>query len=116
LVVGGLVLVGAVAAGQQRRTREAVILKTLGATRSQIRGAWVVEFGILGLAAGVLAAIVGTLASWAVIRYVMHTEWIFVPGVLAATLISALALMLIFGYAGTAVALRAKAAPWLRNE
>ena len=30
LLAGALVLVGAVAAGQQRRTREAVILKTLG--------------------------------------------------------------------------------------
>ena len=53
LAAGALVLVGAVAAGQRRRTREAVILKTLGATRAQIRAAWLVEFGVLGLAAGV---------------------------------------------------------------
>ncbi len=33
LAAGALVLVGAVAAGQRRRTREAVILKALGATR-----------------------------------------------------------------------------------
>ena len=52
LIAGALVLVGAVAAGQRRRTREAVILKTLGATRGQIRAAWLVEFGVLGLAAG----------------------------------------------------------------
>ena len=60
LVAGALVLVGAVAAGQRRRTREAVILKTLGATRGQIRTAWLVEFGVLGLAAGLIAALVGT--------------------------------------------------------
>ena len=34
LIAGALVLVGAVAAGQRRRTQEAVILKTLGATRA----------------------------------------------------------------------------------
>jgi putative ABC transport system permease protein len=40
LISGAFVLVGAVAAGQRRRVREAVILKTLGATRWQIRIAW----------------------------------------------------------------------------
>ena len=62
LAAGALVLAGAVAAGQRRRIREAVILKTLGATRAQIRAAWLVEFGVLGLAAGLMAAAVGTAA------------------------------------------------------
>ncbi len=116
LLAGVLVLVGAVAAGQRRRVQEAVILKTLGATRRQIRTAWLVEFGLLGLAAGLIAALVGTLASFGVARYLMHIDWVFLPGTLAVTLIVALALMLIFGYAACAAALRAKAAPLLRNE
>jgi len=116
LLAGALVLVGAVAAGQRRRTQEAVILKTLGATRRQIRTAWLVEFGVLGLAAGLIAAVVGTLASFGVVRYVMHAGWVFLPGTLAGTLIVSLAMMLGFGYIGTAAALRAKAAPMLRNE
>ncbi len=116
LIAGALVLVGAVAAGQRRRTQEAVILKVLGATRHQIRAAWMVEFGALGLAAGLIAALVGTLASFGVVRYIMHFDWVFLPGTLAATLIASLAMMLTFGYVGTATALRAKAAPMLRNE
>ena len=116
LLAGALVLVSAVAAGQRRRTREAVILKTLGATRRQIRAAWLVEFGVLGLAAGLIAGLVGTLASFGVVRYIMHIDWVFLPGMLAATLLASLAMMLVFGYAGTAAALRAKAAPMLRNE
>jgi putative ABC transport system permease protein len=116
LIAGALVLVGAVAAGQRRRTQEAVILKALGATRRQIRTAWMVEFGALGLAAGLIAALVGTLASFGVVRYIMHIDWVFLPGTLAGTLIASLAMMLAFGYAGTAAALRAKAAPMLRNE
>jgi putative ABC transport system permease protein len=116
LLAGALVLVGAVAAGQRRRTQEAVILKALGATRRQIRAAWLVEFGVLGLAAGLIAALVGTLASFGVVRYIMHIDWVFLPGMLAVTLFTSLAMMLVFGYAGTAAALRAKAAPMLRNE
>ena len=88
LIAGVLVLVGAVAAGQRRRTQEAVILKTLGATRRQIRAAWMVEFGALGLAAGLIAALVGTLASFGVVRYIMHIDWVFLPGTLAGTLIA----------------------------
>ena len=116
LASGALVLVGAVAAGQRRRTAEAVILKTLGATRSQIRAAWLLEFGALGLAAGVLAALVGTAASYLVLHYMMHAGWVFLPGTLAGTLLIALAMMLVFGYAGTAAALRSKPGPLLRNE
>ena len=99
-------LASAVAAGQQRRVRQAVILKTLGATRAQIRAAWVVEFGALGLTAGVLAAGVGGLASWAVLRFLMHLPWVFLPGRLALGLLAALAMLLGFGYFGTARALR----------
>jgi putative ABC transport system permease protein len=71
---------------------------------------------VLGLAAGLIAALVGTLASFGVVRYIMHIDWAFLPGWLAVTLIASLAMMLIFGYIGTAAALRAKAAPMLRNE
>jgi len=116
LVAGGLVLVGAVAAGQQARIRQAVVLKTLGATRGQIRAAWMVEFGLLGATAGAIAAAVGTAASWGVTRFVMQTDWAFLPGTLAATVAGCVLLMLVFGYAGTEAALRAKAAPLLRNE
>ncbi len=116
LASGALVLAGAVASGQRRRIHEAVILKSLGATRGQIRAAWLVEFGALGLAAGVIAAIVGTAASYGVVHGVMRADWSFLPGTLAITIIVCIAMMLGFGYAGTAMALRAKAAPLLRNE
>ncbi len=116
LIAGAVVLVGAVAAGQRRRTREAVVLRTLGATRAQIRAAWLTEFGVLGLTAGVLAAFVGSGASFAMAHYILHTDWEFMPVSLIFTLAGALVIMLIFGYTGTAAALRAKPAALLRNE
>ncbi|MGE0415710.1 MAG: ABC transporter permease [Acetobacteraceae bacterium] len=116
LISGGMVLVGAIAANQRRRMREAVILRTLGATRQQIRAAWLVEFGLLGLAAGVVAGAVGSAASFGIAHYILHTEWAFLPGTLILTLAGSLVLMLVFGFAGTAAALRAKPGRLLRNE
>jgi putative ABC transport system permease protein len=116
LVSGAFVLVSAVAAGQRRRVREAVILKTLGATRRQIRAAWLTEFGLLGIIAGAIAAVVGSAASFGVTNYILHTDWIFLPVTLISVLAGAIAIMLLFGYAGTSAALRARPAPLLRNE
>jgi putative ABC transport system permease protein len=116
LASGALVLAGTVTAGQRRRIREAVILKSLGATRRQIRAAWLVEFGLTGLIAGLIAAAVGTAASYGVVRFLMNADWTFLPGVLAGTILGCVALMLLFGYAGTAAALRTRPAPLLRNE
>ena len=116
LAAGALVLAGAVASGQRRRINEAVILKSLGATRSQIRSAWLIEFGALGVAAGLLAAAIGSGASYAVMHYVMKADWALLPARLAVTILGCVLLMLGFGYAGTAAALRAKVAPLLRND
>jgi putative ABC transport system permease protein len=116
LASGLLVLIGAVAAGRRRRIQEAVILRALGAAGRQLRLAWLVEFGVLGLVAGALAAATGAGASWLVMRFVLHEPWTFLPERLAATLVLGLALMLVFGYAGTAAALSAKPASRLRND
>ena len=116
LLAGLLVLVSAVSAGQRRRAREAVISRVLGATSGQIRAAWLVEFGLLGLAAGLIAAMTGSAASYGVAHYVLHTEWVFSWRILILTLAGGLATMLVFGYAGLNATARARPAQLLRNE
>jgi putative ABC transport system permease protein len=116
LFAGLLVLVSAVAAGQRRRAREAIILRVLGATSGQIRAAWMVEFALLGLAAGLIAALAGTAAGYGVARFVLHTPWVFSWRVLILTLAGGLATMLVFGYAGLNATARARPAELLRNE
>ncbi len=116
LAAGALVLAGTVLAGQRRRMQEAVILKTLGATRGQILGAWLVEFGLLGGVAGVIAAVVGALAAFSVMHFLLASPFALLPGLLALILFAAMALTWLFGYAALASVLRAKAAPLLRNE
>jgi putative ABC transport system permease protein len=116
LLAGLLVLGGAVAAGQRQRVRDAVVLKTVGATRAQIRAAWLVEYALIGLVAGALAALAGAVAAWAVVRFVMRAEWVLLPGTLAATVVGCALLTLACGQIGTALALRARPGPLLRNE
>ena len=91
-------------------------LKTIGASRAQIRRAFLVEFGLLGATAGIVAAAAGTAAAWGGGRFVMRGEWVFLPGTLALTILLCTLLTLAFGYAGTALALRARPAQQLRNE
>jgi putative ABC transport system permease protein len=116
LAAGGLVLAGAIAAGQQARIYDAVVLKVLGATRADMARAFVIEYGLLGLAAAILAAAIGTLAAWLLMTRIMEAPWRFLPGTVAATLAAATLFTIAAGFLGTWRALGAKAAPYLRNE
>lgn len=79
LVTGGIVLIGAAAAGVRARTYEAAILKTLGASRRTILTSFALRSGLLGVAAGMVAIAAGGLAGWAVMTFVMHSDFIFEP-------------------------------------
>ena len=48
LLAAALVLGGALAAGHRHRVYDAVILKTLGATRARLIGAYTIEYLLLG--------------------------------------------------------------------
>ncbi len=115
LAAGLLVLAGAFAAGHQRRVRDAVVLKVLGATRRHVLVAYLAEYGLLGLATAIIAAAFGTLAGWFVLTGVMRAPWSFLPGPILATAAIAVLVTLAMGFAGTWRALGRKAAPLLRN-
>jgi len=116
LVAGALVLGGAVAADYRRRVYDAVVLKVLGATRRTIAAAFIVEYGLMGLASALVAAGLGTIVAYVLVTRPLRADWIFVPGPVAGVLGGAVALTVAFGFAGTWRALGAKAAPLLRNE
>ncbi len=77
LLSGVIVLIGAAAAGERARRYEASILKTLGATRARILLSFALRTGLLGMAAGTVAIGVGALAGWAVMRFVMESDFTF---------------------------------------
>ncbi|MDB5362268.1 MAG: glycosyl transferase family 1 [Rhodospirillales bacterium] len=116
LVVGALVLAGAIAAGHRRRVYEAIVLKVLGGTRRRLALGFLIEYGLLGLIAAVIAAGLGTIAAWAVTTQVMKGEWSFDGLRVVETIGIAVVLTLLVGFAGTWRALGVKAAPHLRNE
>lgn len=116
IVAGVLVLGGAVAAGRRKRIYDAVVLKTLGATRSNILYAYALEYGILGLATGVIAAFVGSVAAWSVLVLIMEANWVLLPMTIIGPIAIGLFATLAAGFVGTWQALRSPAAPLLRNE
>ncbi|MFC4237428.1 ABC transporter permease [Thalassospira xianhensis] len=116
IVAGVLVLAGAVAAGRRKRIYDAVVLKTLGATRGNILYAYALEYGILGLATGVIAALFGSLAAWSVLVLIMEASWTFLPMTIFGPIAIGLFATLSAGFIGTWQALRSPAAPLLRNE
>jgi len=116
IVAGALVLAGTIAAGQRRRIYDSVVFKVLGATRARLLRAFAFEYGILGIATGAIAAAIGTLTAWAVMVFLMRTDWIFLPEVVAVTVIACLFVTIAAGYLGTWKALGEKATTHLRNE
>ena len=115
LFVSMLVLGGALAAGHRQRRQDAVILKTLGATRRRLLSAFSLEYGLLGLATALFAVAAGTGAAWYVVTRVMELEFTVQPGVALTAVVTALAVTLGLGLAGTWRILSVKPAALLKN-
>jgi putative ABC transport system permease protein len=115
LVVAVLVLGGALAAGHRRRVYEAVILKTLGATRMRLVAAYAIEYFVLGLATALLGIAAGSAAAAYVIVRIMNLPFLWLPWPLVMCCAGAVAATIALGLIGTYKALGQKPAPVLRN-
>lgn len=115
LLAGILVLAGAVMASHRRRVYDAVVLKVLGARRRNVVGAFALEFGLIGTATALLAAVIGALAAWLLMALYMRVEFTLLPGTVAATAAGAAVAVVVLGLIGTWRALGQKPAPLLRN-
>ncbi len=116
VLAGIIVLASSLAANRRRRSYESVVFKVLGATRWRLALVFTVEYGVLGLVTGLLAAGVGTLTAWAVVTFLLHMEWVFLTGTLAATLVACVLVTLGVGFLGTWRTLSHSAALFLRNK
>lgn len=110
-----LVLAGALAAGQRARLYDAMILKTLGATRRFILSSYALEYAGIGLVSAVFGVVAGALAGWGVVTQVMRIEFVGNPtgAILAAT--AAIVVTVLFGLVGTLQILSKAPASHLRN-
>ncbi|MCX2834543.1 FtsX-like permease family protein [Microbulbifer thermotolerans] len=111
LVAGVLVLLAGVRASISERLQEAAIIRTLGGRRRLLLQSLILEFGLLGAAAGMLAAI-GAEATLAVLaQRVFELPLTFHPQL---WLLGPLAGALLVGTAGTLACRRSVSQPPLR--
>jgi putative ABC transport system permease protein len=115
LISAILVLGGALAAGHRHRVYDAVILKTLGATRARLLGAYALEYLMIGFATAVFGVIAGSVAAWLIVTRLMTLSFAWQAGSAAAVVASALIVTVGLGLAGTLLALNQKPASVLRN-
>jgi putative ABC transport system permease protein len=115
LLVAALVLGGALAAGHRHRVYDAVILKTLGATRLRLLTAYTIEYLLLGTATAVFGVLSGSLAGWLIVAELMHLKFVWLPAPALAATAAAVLVTVVLGLAGTFKALGQKPAPILRN-
>ena len=116
VAAGGLVMAAALAATRYRRLYESVILKALGATRSLIARAFAVEYVLLGAVAGLIGLTLGSVLSWALLRYLFELPWSIHPQVLGIGLLLTMMLTLIVGFASTYRILGQRPLAVLRHE
>jgi len=78
IFAGLTILASSIASTRFRRMREAVVLKTLGATRMRIVRTFSVEFSVLGLLAGSVGVVFANLLTRVLLRKLdvgFHIEW-----------------------------------------
>ena len=110
-----LVLGGALAAGQHARAHDAVVLKTLGATRSRLLAAYIYEFALIGLCTALFGVAAGSVVALAIVGRVMDLEFVWLwPRALGAAA-GAVIVTICLGLLGTWRVLGRKPGPYLRE-
>jgi len=116
LAAGAVVLVGAVAASRYQRVREGALLRTLGATRSQLLRILLAEYAVLGALAAATALVLSTFAGYALVRFVFDGRFA-VPGPsLLALVFGVTVLTVVIGLSGSTEVWRRPPLEVLRAE
>jgi putative ABC transport system permease protein len=115
IVAGILVLSGAIAAGHKGRIYDSALLKVVGATRKDILKAYIFEFIILGVATGVVAIILGSVAAYGIVVGIMEMQWIFSLDIPLLTVIAAIIITMSIGMFSIYKAMSVRPAQVLRG-
>ncbi|MBF7994149.1 putative ABC transporter permease subunit YbbP [Rahnella laticis] len=93
MLCGGLLLLAQIQVGMRQRRQELIVYRTLGASKKMLHRTLWCEFAVLGLVAGIAAAIGAEVALWLLQRKVFdfpwqpnYLMWIAVPAVSALLL------------------------------
>lgn len=115
LIAGLAVLSGTVASTEAQRLSDAIILKVLGAKRRDILIAWMLEYSLLGALTALVASVIGSAASFALISLLIGAEFELDLTVVVFTSGCGAIGTMILGLLGAARSLAQKPAPYLRE-
>ncbi|MYH70485.1 MAG: FtsX-like permease family protein [Gammaproteobacteria bacterium] len=105
LLAGIIVLLAALQTTHDERRYETALLNTLGAERGHVLAGLLAEFAILGLIAGIIAALTATAAELLLAEYVFHMDVVVNPWVWLITPLLSVVIVVASGLAGTRKAL-----------
>lgn len=77
IIAGMIILASSVVSTRYQRIREAILFKTLGATRAQVAGIQAAEFMVSGSAAGLSGSILAAIAADLLLGRLLDTEFDF---------------------------------------
>jgi putative ABC transport system permease protein len=116
LATGTLVLIGALATSRFQRIREGALLRTLGATRSQLFRIVLAEYFALGAMAAAVAALLSATAAWALARWVFEGRFSPQPVPLGGLVLGVVALTVVVGLVNSREVIRRTPLEVLRGE
>ncbi len=93
-----------------------MVMKVLGATRGNVVRAYLIEYGLLGLLAALLATGLGLAGTWAFVEFVLEIDFWVDPWLMVAVIVGTIALTVVVGTASTWSALSVRPARFLRDE
>lgn len=98
VITGIVVLASAVLMGRHQRVREAVLLRTLGAQRSQLQQIMVAEYAVLGLLAAATGAILAVGANALLAKFLFKVSTVPSLPLLAGGVAAVVALTIVTGW------------------
>jgi putative ABC transport system permease protein len=101
VLAGLIVLYAALATTQDERLYQAAVMRTLGASRAQLRRAILAEFAVLGALAGLLAAAGATATGYGVGTHVLNLPYAFSWTIWIAGALAGMLGITAAGYLGT---------------
>lgn len=116
IFAGILVLAGTLRAGLEGRLRESAIMRAIGASPTDVLTSLALENLLLGAAAALTAALLGTAAAWGIVTGLLGATFHPMPGVTLPTALAGMLLTLATGMAGMIRIMRRKPMDALRNE
>jgi putative ABC transport system permease protein len=116
LGVGALVLAGALATSRFQRLREGALLRTLGATQSQLFRVALAEYLSLGLLASAVALVLAAVAGWALARFVFEGSFSLPLIPMSGLTLAIVALTVVIGLVNSREVIRRTPLEVLREE